>query len=97
MRKLVDLCKTCSCMLYHAFNNFSLVFLFRNGSRLRLIGVEVKLYGSLATMSCMLYDNGWMCTFFHSLHKSRDILGKSHETEVIQHTASKNISYNLCC
>lgn len=48
-----------ACFIMH-LTTLAWCFLFRGGGRLELIGVEVKLYGSLATMSSMLYDNGWM-------------------------------------
>lgn len=46
-----------ACFIMH-LTTLAWCFLFRNVGRLGLTGVEVKLYGSLATMSGMLYDNG---------------------------------------
>lgn len=56
MCNLVEL--AAACFIMH-LTTLASCFLFRNGGRIGLIGVEVKLYGSLA--SCMLYDNGWLC------------------------------------
>lgn len=46
-----------ACFIMH-LTTLAWCFLFRNVGRPELTGVEVKLYGCLATMSSMLYNNG---------------------------------------
>lgn len=60
-----------ACFIMHVTTS-ACCFLFRNGGRLGIIGVEVKLYGSLVTTSCMFYGIGSICYFFQPFHQSRD-------------------------
>lgn len=68
-----------ACFIVHVTTS-ACCFLFGNGGRRGIIGVEGKLYGSLATASCMFYGIGRIPAFFH---KSRDFV-KNYEINVIK-------------